>query len=342
MKKVSIILACMLCGWINLQAQQKFNVQNGTKTAFYNDLETAVQEAVSGDTIYLPGWRVDIENSPLVIDKKLALIGAGWDVDSIGGLRTTEIYIKDTNTRAAINFRNGSDDSFLTGCYLGGIAFGAGADQDIANVTIKRNYIEGASITLGTGSGTNTTRSIFILENFIRTGIMGRGASDCWINNNLIQSYISELNNSHIYNNVLASIASNSISGNACIYENNYISTSNQPSGTYCTYNNNAFSGSVSFPSGTNNGANNLLNQSGAATFEVNSFAHPKYLYIIDSSPCKNAGADGTDIGMYGGSDPYKAGAVPFHPHIDKLVISSQTDKDGNLKVDIQTSSQTK
>jgi len=117
--KVFLVALSAICFATMSHAQQKFNVQNGTKTEFYDDLETAIQKAVSGDTIYLPGKVIQVQND-LVINKKMAIIGAGCDVDSIGGLQTTEIKKAD-GSYATINFRNGSDGSLLTGCIIGRI-----------------------------------------------------------------------------------------------------------------------------------------------------------------------------------------------------------------------------
>jgi hypothetical protein len=328
MKNVLILSVCMLCAAVNLQAQQKINVQNGAKTEFYNDLEAAVQAAVSGDTIYLPGATIELQDH-LTIDKKLALIGAGWDMDSIGGLKTTEIRIKNGG-HANINFSEGADGSLLTGFLLNEIIFANDASQSIANVTIVRiRTYNGIHL----GAGVN---HIFIRESYFN-GFDGREATDCWINNNLIHGGFGNIKDSHIYNNVMFAHAQ----GTACVFENNWISDS--PGGISNTYNHNAFREYYTFPFGeNNNGSNNLMNQLQNETFEVNSGNLPKYQKIKETSPCKNAGADGTDIGMYGGSDPYKDGAVPFHPHVDKIVVSSQTDKAGNLKVEIQVSAQTK
>jgi len=124
MKKRIIFLVLSVCAIINLPAQQQFNVQNGTKTEFYTDLETAIQKAVSGDTIYLPGGIIEVQ-SDISINKQLALIGAGWDTDSIGGLNKTELRIKGATTaNAGVLFKTGSDGSLLTGCELGSITFG--------------------------------------------------------------------------------------------------------------------------------------------------------------------------------------------------------------------------
>jgi hypothetical protein len=322
---------------MNLPAQQKINVQNGTKTAFYNDLETAVQEAVSGDTIYLPGGPVYLQEDQLIIDKKLAVIGAGWDLDSIGALKPTELR-NNSNRDADIRFSVGSDGSLLTGLKLHNITFDNNASQLIANVTIARIYtIYGGSIKLGAG-----VNNIFVRESYILGGFDGAGARDCWINNNAIGgTAFGDFQNSHIYNNVINCYYG--VGGNNCVYENNFIYTGNL-SATDCIFNNNAFTFNITFPHGTNNtGFDNLVSQPYSGNFIGSlDWVVPKNLKLKDDSPLKNAGTDGTDIGMYGGNDPYKEGAVPFNPHIDEIVVSSITDKAGNLKVKMQVSSQTK
>ena len=188
MKKLVIIsiFGFFVC---SMFAQHKINVQNGARTEFFDDLETAIGQAVSGDTIYLPGRAFQVQ-SDIVIDKQLVIIGAGWDVDSIGGLQTTEIKIG--SDYATINFRNGSDGSLLMGCIVGTIQFGHRDDfdvyqQDIRNVTIWRNMITGAIV--ASSWTNNQIRQIRISENLI-TGRDGSfsvrvfGAYDCIINNN--------------------------------------------------------------------------------------------------------------------------------------------------------------
>ena len=141
MKKIFITTTLLLCGITGMQAQQKFNVQNGTKTEFYNDLETAIEKAVSGDTIYLPGQPFRPQTNIIVIDKKLAIIGAGCDVDSIGGLQTTEIiYVGYSSNYASVVFNEGSDGSLLMGCIINGISFEE--NKSINNITITRNFID--------------------------------------------------------------------------------------------------------------------------------------------------------------------------------------------------------
>ena len=340
--KVFLVALSTICFATVSQAQQKFNVQNGTKTEFYDDLETAIQKAVSGDTIYLPGKVIQVQND-VIIDKKLAIIGAGCDVDSIGGLQTTEI--KKGGNYATINFRNGSDGSLLMGCIAQHIQFGHTNEfnepqQNIQNVTIFRNKING-NISLGVNGSNNQVKNVFIKENQVGSTLSANGAADCSITNNLMYQMGNGMKNFYIYNNVISDYI---IDAEACRFENNFINRLiNFPNAyTNCIFNNNAFAANYTFPVGSNSGSNNLMSQETIKTFEVNNLGLPKNLKIRDTSPCKNAGTDGTDIGIFGGPAPYKAGAVPFNPHINKAVIAAQTDKDGKLKVYIQVSAQTR
>ena len=61
---------------------------------------------------------------------------------------------------------------------------------------------------------------------------------------------------------------------------------------------------------------------------------------LRDSSPGKNAGKDGTDIGIYGGRYPWKDGGLPVNPHIETYDIAGKTDSIGNLRVKIKVAAQ--
>jgi hypothetical protein len=58
------------------------------------------------------------------------------------------------------------------------------------------------------------------------------------------------------------------------------------------------------------------------------------------TNPGNYAGTDGKQVGIYGGSFPYKEGAVPSPPHVRSKTIASSTDGQGKLNVQITTSAQ--
>ena len=321
MKNKIILSMCLLCAITGLSAQQKFNVQNGTKTEFYGTLELAVQSATAGDTIYIPGGVIQLTGD-LVIDKKLALIGVGWDPDSQGGVAITDISAR------SINFNAGSDGSMLTGCLWINITIGA----NVQNVTVWRNRINGGIYMTGSSS------HIILRENKINSTVNGSGASSCEINNNNLGGWFQSFINSHIYNNVMLNSVINGFTG--CIIENNYINGTGV-GGDHNTVENNAFSGNYT-PGATDTYNLNLSNIATGDTFIGTDLSLPKNLTLKPGSLCIGAGSDGTDIGIYGGPNPYKLGNLPFNPHITILDVPGTVDKSGNIKVHIEVAAQTR
>jgi len=94
---------------------------------------------------------------------------------------------------------------------------------------------------------------------------------------------------------------------------------------------------------GSNTQVNSILGQTLANTF-VNapgtSFVYGSNYHLLGTSPGKNYGTDGTDVGIYGTTTPYKDGAVPFNPHIMSKTISSELTPAGVLNVNVTVSAQ--
>lgn len=338
--KISLFVCIMILG-LNANAQQLFNVQSGTKSLFFESFDEAIGQAVSGDTIYLPGMTVQVAEK-VIIDKKLAIIGAGYDADSIGGLLPTRIMAG--TSLAKINFRNGSDGSMLTGCAVGVIEFGHSEEgtnyHNIKDILIWRNSVY--SINLGLTTSTSVSH-VNIKENILTNGITGQNAKHCIISNNIINdssSCIYQLANSQIENNFfkagLRYLAD-------CTVDNNFFkSSSSNNYNTNSIFRNNASTNSGSYALPTDGGnTGNLNGVSMDETLEGGTNANtPAGYRIIPGSVCEKAGLDGTDIGIFGGSSPFKMGGKPSNPHIDRSVVSVQTDGEGKLKIDIQVSAQ--
>ena len=57
--------------------------------------------------------------------------------------------------------------------------------------------------------------------------------------------------------------------------------------------------------------------------------------YVLkDGTPPKNAGSDGTDMGLYGGAG-YKGNRIPAYPSVKRFDVGGATAADGKLKVNI-------
>lgn len=75
------------------------------------------------------------------------------------------------------------------------------------------------------------------------------------------------------------------------------------------------------------------------AVGDVATFSYDDDFHLKAGVIGTNASDDGTDLGIYGGSKPYKENAVPFTPYITKKVIGTET-SNGMLSVEIDVSAQ--
>jgi len=137
------------------------------------------------------------------------------------------------------------------------------------------------------------------------------------------------------------------IKSNYSTFENNIFlgigyNTKLTGSSNFSTYNNNLFVTSWE-PPAPSFAANNLVSQPANSIFinqSGTSFSYSQDYHLQSTCPGKNAGTDGTDIGIYGGVFPWKEGSVPANPHFQSIKIGPKTDNSGNLNVKIKVAAQ--
>ena len=341
MKNISVIVFLLISG-ISF-SQQTFVRQNVTSTT-YSSINDVFSAALDNDTIYLPGGAFSVNN--LTISKKLFVFGVGHHPDS-----TLATYA--TTISGNIIITNTASFGSIEGVYLTGtLKFGSSpADQAVSNYSVTRCAIE--NIQMGYDYYTPGTASyISVKDNIIRTIIRGCNAQFVNIENNLIQGSVEFFNgNVLVKNNTF-------IRGNGCpsyhtneltsvTFENNVFMNSQAcgnatiTAATSCIFQSNVFNGSYTFPVATNIGSGNYVGISHTGFF-INetsfSFEYSDNYHL--SNPLGYLGNDGTQVGMYGGSNPYKEGGVPRNPHIISKTIAPQTDPSGNLNINIRVGAQ--
>ena len=57
-------------------------------------------------------------------------------------------------------------------------------------------------------------------------------------------------------------------------------------------------------------------------------------------NPSQYLGTDGTQVGIYGGTTPFKEKGAPSNPQITNRNIATQTDVNGNLQISISSKAQ--
>ncbi len=342
--KVCLIVLAFLFSSFLLSAQGLIAVQNGGAVSFHSQLDSALYYAQNGDTIYLPGGNFSV---PQEINKEVHIVGVGYHPDSTSVTGATIIS-------GVFALGTSSTNGSVTGIFFSTpTLYGGGQIRFIANVSnysISRCYIQG-----GISNTNGFANNIIIKEN-----IIGRYFYSFGFSGEASISFSSSSSNIGLFNNIIIggtflsqSIIRNNIFlhynpnilqqyglyANNCVIENNVFANSNGSS-------NSIFRNNVNCPidgvSGTNQGINNFCCESlqniypsyGSGNIFSNNF------HLPDSSPFKNAGTDGTDIGIYGGASPWKDGGIPFNPRILFKNIATTTDQNGNLQINIKVEAQ--
>ncbi len=338
MKTFILFFVVLLAAGLSAKAQNLIAVENGGAPAFYTDLPTAIAKAAAGDTLYIPGGTYPA----MTLTKQLYLIGVGANPDStkIGG-RTTI---------TGITLSTGSSNGSIVGIYTFGIVVNA----NLNGFTISRCYI--GSFTTGLLNTTNFIIKENIVGNMFLTGQGGVGRHHL-LSNNIFwgDSYVGT--SCTIKNNLF--VSASYLVADSSIIDNNILWPSGEPFiGSNNFFNNNVnaiLEGVVMngvnlyFENGTSNnsGSNNFPTQTALSTifptFDSSSINTDK-IYEMDfhlpSGSLKNGGADGTDVGIYGGAYPWKTGSIPSNPHFQSITVGPTTDSSGNLKIQINVAAQ--
>lgn len=335
-------------------SQAAIALESGGNTTIYQNLDSAMAHAVDGDIMYLPGGSFTPAGGTWVINKRINVYGAGYFPDS-------SIATGQTILNGNINIRTGADGGLIQGLYVtGNITFGTNNTNNLINgYSISRCLVVGQLILSYNNSNHNPYSSnIYLSENVFRNAVNLSQVKNLLISKNIFENSVSNTNGLVTFrNNIFLYQASNCFYftffdiKDALFYDNiiNHINIGTWCWGIFsnCTGNvfyNNMFSANITFPMGGNFGYNNIVSQNINDIYVSHTF--DIYNYYNDyrlkpSCPGVGAGSDGTDIGLYGTTQPFKAGGVPQNPHIQTKSIAPTTNSQGQLLINIRVGAQT-
>lgn len=337
MKKFSLLFA-VVCMATFAFAQVQIIVQNGAKTETYTDLDEAVKAAVVGDTIYLPGKSFAQANT--TIDKKLHWVGTGHYPAATGATGITRL-------NGTYYFTGTTDGSSFEGIYFtAGVHLGNSDGSDEAtDMLFKRCRIGGYFYLRRATSGNpklNTTITECVVDNYLH----GNNGSNCLVEKSIIKN--SRAFHQSLFKHCIFFYYDTLTYSTSCIIENSVIL-----SNYYFLYKSNTihlknclFAFNVGFPYDTYTGENNIVNVGAANIFaatpnSISTFSYNNDYHLKAGSAGIGAATDGTNIGVYGSTLPYKANAVPFYPHITKTAVAANADPDTKtLKVEFTVEGQ--
>lgn len=317
--------------------------------AQYTDLQTAIDAANTGDTLYVYGSPNSYGS--VNIDKELFMFGIGHDPAK---------FNMESSKVDSINLKNGSSGSVISGFSLD--EYSISADTLIHNILIENSFFN----TVNSGfSFLNSLDS----DNWIIRGCwfnghassstpcvfkVGVNNSNWLISNNIFDYYIrlDDLNATTVFTNNLVvrsrNYSSSDIytyifynSNNSLIQNNIFVFTSSSAS-TYCdfhsctsgTYNNNLTWTSYytsplleDLPGSDDSGSDNINNTDPLfldfANTSGNHYNYTRNIHVSDTSAIKNAGTDGTDIGPYGGSFNFSLVGNSSLPRVTQFYVNN-------------------
>ncbi len=303
----------------------KYRVNNNTSAgAHYTSLTAAQNDpnVLAGDTLYLEAS--SSHYAGITFTKKLIVIGPGF---FLGDNPQTQANVANAVVGQTV-FAAGSEGSVVMGVYF----FNENTTSSLVkinanNVVLKRNrfykYYNSGSTTVHAVE--INASNIVLVENYIHVngGVPYTVKANDNSNNLLIRNnYISNAYTSSSYRALIMTFycsgeVLNNVFNTGIEVQNSLIANNILMDGTVvlanCSIANNICN-LTQFPSGNNNQRNvtiaDVLNLSSSSS-------DGKYkLKNVVGNPAKNAGTDGTDIGMFGGPSPYVLSGMPDLPAV--------------------------
>ncbi|HRH01661.1 MAG TPA: hypothetical protein PLI68_00490 [Bacteroidia bacterium] len=306
----------------------------------FTQIDPAITSAAAGDTIYVSGSASAYNNC--TITKSITLLGPGTFSSKQNSFPASigEITFSSNVSNVTIAGFKITNSIYVS-------KFTVSLNSNINNVTIRNNSFPAGAFGLYFNALSNSS-------NFLISGnILGSvdfsmnpnpNVSNITLENNIINGYINSLvcNNSLISNNVFYnnSNAFNATITNATIQNNIFYNAhpSNFTSG--CTFLNNlTYSTSLTYPtlSGTGNidNVNPLFINVGTTGGYVATYD----FRLQNSSPGHNAGNDGKDLGIYGGSAFVALSGETYNmPVVRQMTITNtNVSQNGNLNVNVRS-----
>jgi len=338
MKKQIIFLTAMMLVLVYSINADIWTVSNNPHSpGQYTDLQAAIDNASPEDTILVSGSQTPY--GAISVYKKLTIIGPGWvPLSEFGFVATIDNGI---NFDTVANPNSSPSGSKIMGLVINSIGLN---DPGINNIIIERNKIGNIFFNYDEISDCS------IIQNLINGNILISYNSNLLISNNIISGQYSTFHHSNeptvmISNNLFFRSPSSYDYISHATFSNNIFLKCPGPAIQYSFFYNN-ITYAIGYtcddlPFGTNIGSGNLNNTDPEFINGNTSNYDPDGNYRLGpTSPGKNAGTDGTDIGIYGGPYPFVDGGIPPIPQILLMHVSNPVPLNSDIDIHIKARKQ--
>jgi hypothetical protein len=345
-KLLSVILCLVLAVCSNSgKAQNKIAVQHGSIATFFGTLDSALTAAVNGDYLYLPGGLWTLDN--MMITKGVHIVGVGYNPDSTTATGITQINAVNTDYNY-IFITTGADNGSITGVQFNNTILFGGNNSDgntaVDNYSFTRcRFLQYAEFGW---SPPSSSQNLFLSENIFDNYVYGIGISGVIASKNIFTYTLDNFTASTFNNNIFMGQSAWKITTVTNCELNNNIIMDNGGVPYFVNGSGNILSNNIyNDPDAGQLGDNTEINAIFSAdpifvNFTGYAFDFAADYHLDPASPGKNHGGDGTDVGIYGSSVPFKVGGLPYTPHIKFQSVGTSTDNQGRLTINIHVGAQ--
>jgi hypothetical protein len=298
---------------------------NPSMGANYASINDAINSPVVNnfDTLHIEPSGTNY--NAFTLTKRLVLIGVGYLLQQNTGYQATAQWVKVSGTSYC---NSGSAGSVIQGLDF---SVGSGLYINVPNTVVTRCCFQSSTLSLssdanGTMYLSNWGGSISLTSATNLQGISLR--------NSFLWSFSTSSSNTVLMENCYL-YSTSAYSTSTGVYKNNIFpsGTPSITSGTSAIFSNNIFHGSP-FNSGGIQGSN-LVNIAHSQLFTSSSFDYniQSTLTPLGNALSNAAGENGVDIGIFGGSTPYKVSGIPAVPSI--YLLNAPGASSGSLPVTI-------
>jgi hypothetical protein len=313
-------------------------VSKGGNTWYYERLDSALANAPDSSTIIIPGGEFDSPEQDYYIDKVLFIYGSGYD-DVVAEMNNTIIS-------GRIYFEPGFSGGSITGIRFDQNVYfdNAQPTEEMTSVSITRCFFE-QNIYLS-----NHDHTDFLFAECFINGIIFGQLNSSEIRNSVFKS-LQNVDFCIIENCIIAQVVQSDVLYRCdwntirnCIFLTNYTNFIIRGGSNNNAFQNCMFVSDITFPVNENTGTsihNEIPIEDIFKDTTASVYVRTSDLRLQDNSVGKNAGSDGTDIGIFGGANPFKASKAPVHPRVIKSALEPSGQKD-KIRLRIQVEAQTK
>ncbi|UBM60002.1 hypothetical protein LAG90_04980 [Marinilongibacter aquaticus] len=352
MKKITTLLVFSIFGYtLTAQTVRRVNGDPAiTGVNVYNSIQAAVDAANTDDIILIEPYGENESLNPYYdeannsqpnqvhVDKRLHFRGNGYNLDN-SSLNITSLDKRSVYTSCTIYLDLGSSGSTIKNLRLGNVEISSDnvvIESCLAD-HIRFTSLENINSVISQGINSVIRKSLLFYGIDDYRGTLSKESTElnCTIENSHFGQFasIGDLDNSVIKNCYISQLYStdNSVFTN-CIFQSKIVG--NAGGGNF----NNAISYCISFENDLPTLGNNQNNIAWQQVFKGSNYGDRPDAFPVEndselsnSSVAKNAGINGGDIGIYGGTYPYEKSGLPHHP-ISTFFINSGI---GNNDIDI-------